>query len=55
MAIILSTKKLQSLLEKKSESFLVFSHNASGVIRVVGMTEYLERERNERKTDEKKA
>jgi hypothetical protein len=42
MAIILSAKKLQSLLEKKHESLLVFSHDTSGVIRVAGMTEYLE-------------
>jgi hypothetical protein len=41
MAIILSAKKLQSLLEKKHESLLVFSHDTSGVIRVAGMTEYL--------------
>ncbi len=51
MALILSTKKLQSLFEKKHESFLVFTHDASGVIRVVGMTEYLEEEKPERKID----
>ena len=47
MAIILPTKKLQFLLEKKRESFVVFTHNKSGIIRVVGMTEYLEEEKNE--------
>jgi hypothetical protein len=47
MAIILPTKKLQSLLEKKRESFVVFTHNKSGVIRVVGMEEYLEEEKQE--------
>jgi hypothetical protein len=46
MAIILPTKKLQSILEKKRESFVVFTHNKSGIIRVVGMTEYLEEEKN---------
>ena len=45
MALILSTKKLQSLLEKTHEPFLVFSHNASGTLRVAGMTEYLEEEK----------
>lgn len=39
MAIILPAKKLQSLLEKKRDPFLVFTHNKSGAIRVVGMTE----------------
>jgi hypothetical protein len=46
MAIILPTKKLQPLLEKK-EPFVVFTHNKSGVIRVVGMKEYLEEEKQE--------
>jgi hypothetical protein len=45
MAIILPTKQLQSLLEKKRDPFVVFTHNKSGVLRVVGMTEYLEEER----------
>jgi hypothetical protein len=40
-------KKLQSLLEKKRESFVVFTHNKSGVIRVVGIKEYLEEEKQE--------
>jgi hypothetical protein len=51
MAIILPTKKLQSLLKEGSESFLVLTHNKSGAIRIIGMTEFLKRERNERKTD----
>jgi hypothetical protein len=42
MAIILSLKKLQSLFQKEHESLLVLSHSNSGVIRVVGMIEYLE-------------
>jgi hypothetical protein len=45
MAIILSAKELQSLLEKKHESFLVFDYNNSLVVRVVGMTEYLEKKK----------
>jgi hypothetical protein len=49
MAIILPVKKLQSLLEKKRETFLVFSHNRSGMIRVVRMTEYLEKEKSKGK------
>jgi hypothetical protein len=49
MAIILPTKKLQSLLEKKRESLLGFTHNKSGVLRVVGMTEYLEEEKPKRR------
>jgi hypothetical protein len=45
MAIILPTKNLQSLLKEGSESFLVLTHNKSGAIRVVGMTDYLKGER----------
>jgi hypothetical protein len=41
MAIILSARKIQSILQKENESFLVFDHNDSGVARVVGLTEYL--------------
>jgi hypothetical protein len=47
MALILPTKKLQSLLETKHDPYVVFTHNKTGVLRVVGMTEYLEKERNE--------
>jgi hypothetical protein len=43
MAIILSTKKLQSLLEEKRDSYVVFTQNKAGVMRVVGVTEYLEK------------
>jgi hypothetical protein len=43
MAIILSAKKLQSILQKENESFLVLAQKNSGKIQVVGMTEYLER------------
>jgi hypothetical protein len=46
MAIILSAKKLQSILKKENESLLVFAHNNSGAVRVVGMTEYLKEGRN---------
>ena len=46
MAIILSAKKLQSVLQKENESLLVFAHNNSGTIRVVGMTEYLKEGRS---------
>jgi hypothetical protein len=54
MAIILPVEKLQSLLEKKRESFLVFSHDPSGFIRVAGMTEYLQEEKHKpRETGEK--
>jgi hypothetical protein len=47
MALILPAKKLQSLLEKKRDTFVVFTHNKSGGLRVVGMTEYLEKEKKE--------
>jgi hypothetical protein len=43
MAIILSAKKLRSILQKENESFLVFTQKHPGVIQVVGMTEYLEK------------
>jgi hypothetical protein len=49
MAIILSAKKLQSLLQKENESFLVFDHKNSSVVRVVGMTEYLEQKKTSRR------
>jgi hypothetical protein len=45
MVIILPAKKLRSLLQKENESFLVFDYNNSRVIRVVGMTEYLEKKK----------
>jgi hypothetical protein len=45
MAIILPTKKLQSLLKEGSEPFLVLTHNKSGAIRVVGMKDFLKGER----------
>ena len=45
MAIILPTKKLQSLLEKKRDPFVVFTQNKSGGLRVVVMMEYLEEEK----------
>jgi hypothetical protein len=45
MALILPTKKLQSLLEKKRDPYMVFTHNKSGGLRVVGMTEYLDEEK----------
>jgi hypothetical protein len=48
MAIILPVKKLQSLLEKKRDTYLVFSHNSSGAIRVVGIQEYLQEEKRSR-------
>jgi hypothetical protein len=38
-------KNFRLLIEKKREPFLVLSHNTSGVIRMVGMKEYLEVER----------
>jgi hypothetical protein len=45
MAIILPTQKLRSLLQKENESFLVLTHNKSGAIRVVGMSDFLKGER----------
>jgi hypothetical protein len=45
MAIILLAKKLQSLLQKENESFLVFDYKNSRLVRVVGMTEYLEQKK----------
>jgi hypothetical protein len=36
-------------LQKEHESLLVFSHSNSGVIRVVGMIEYLEEEKAKRR------
>jgi hypothetical protein len=52
MAIILSAKKLRSILQNENESFLVFSHNKSGVIRVIGMQEYLQEERKRSRPEE---
>jgi hypothetical protein len=49
MAIILPTKKLQSLLKEGSESFLVLTHNKSGAIRVVGMTDFLKKQNQKEK------
>jgi hypothetical protein len=45
MAIILSAKKLQSILQKEKESFLVFTQKNAGTVRVFGMTEYLQKEK----------
>jgi hypothetical protein len=45
MAIILSAKKLQSILQKENESLLVFAQKNSGEIQVIGMTKYLEKGR----------
>jgi hypothetical protein len=49
MALILSAKKLQSLLQKENESLLVLTHKHSGEIQVVGMTEYLEEEQSKKR------
>jgi hypothetical protein len=47
MPIILSTKKLQSIIQKEHESLLVFVQKNPGELQVVGMTEYLEKGRRE--------
>jgi hypothetical protein len=49
MAIILPAKKLRSLLQKENESFFVLDYNHSSVVRVVGMTEYLEKKKTSRR------
>jgi hypothetical protein len=49
MAIILSANKLQSLLQKENEPFLVFTQKNAGVVRVIGMRECLEEEKPKRR------
>jgi hypothetical protein len=49
MAIILSAKKLQSILQRENEPLVVVAQKNSGEIQVVGMTEYLEKEQSKKR------